>query len=369
MFNIRVVQANYGDAIILEYGSAEARRFALIDGGPRNVWRNDLKEEVVSVANAGGRFDFVAISHVDSDHITGILDFFADLEEADANGEDRLLQVDALWLNAFTKTIGGGDESIQMRFSNLMDSVATPQDMMQSTEAFLGIQHGNKLRVKANQLSIPINPGFPDDLIIAETAPEVQIENMSLRIVGPTQFNLDELRTEWLEWLEKNEAELGTADASILSNSDTSLPNLSSLMFLVEAENKTALFTGDGRSDHLLQGLDLAGLLDGDGRMHVNVLKVMHHGSDRNVTKSFFRKVTADTYVISANGHPDNPDLATLIWIVEAAKEQNRQIHIICTNERPTTRKLVQEYDPTDYGYTLEVMPRHWRYRLIELAT
>ena len=63
-----------------------------------------------------------------------------------------------------------------------------------------------------------------------------------------------------------------------------------------------------------------SGLLDAEGTFHVDVLKVMHHGSDRNATKTFFKRVTADTYVLSANGNPDNPDLATLIWIVESAK-------------------------------------------------
>lgn len=57
------------------------------------------------------------------------------------------------------------------------------------------------------------------------------------------------------------------------------------------------------------------------GRAHFDVIKAPHHGSDRNIKKTFFRKVTADRHILSANGRDGNPDLATLIWLVEAAKD------------------------------------------------
>lgn len=67
--------------------------------------------------------------------------------------------------------------------------------------------------------------------------------------------------------------------------------------------------------------------------------------------------MTAYTSVISANGHPDNPDLATLIWIVEAAHEADRPIRIMATNDTPALRKLPLEYPPDEYDYTLDIMP------------
>ena len=139
-------------------------------------------------------------------------------------------------------------------------------------------------------------------------------------------------------------------------------------MFLAEAHGKTILFTGDGRSDHLLDGLRDTNHLDDDGKLHVDILKVPHHGSDRNATRTFFKEVTADTYVISANGFPDNPDLATLIWIVEAAQQQQRTIRLFVTNETTDVTKLREEYPEADYGYTLEVMSETQHYHRIVLA-
>ena len=112
----------------------------------------------------------------------------------------------------------------------------------------------------------------------------------------------------------------------------------------------------------------LKGLLDGDGKLHVDVLKVMHHGSNRNVTRSFFRKVTADTYVISANGHPDNPDLDTLQWIVEGANQDGRDIELKFTNETTSVRELRDGFPENEHTYSLQVMPRHYHYWNVPLA-
>jgi hypothetical protein len=48
------------------------------------------------------------------------------------------------------------------------------------------------------------------------------------------------------------------------------------------------------------------------------VLKGQHHGSENNVTKDFFKRVTADHYVFSGNGQHGNPERATLEMLTEA---------------------------------------------------
>lgn len=354
MFKLRIVQANYGDSFIVEYGTAANPRYLLIDGGPAGVFENDLRAELKSVAGSGGTLDLMAISHVDADHIVGLLDLLAEIRENRAHDKPDLIGIGGLWHNSFSDTIDP-DGALEMKMAGLQAmAMAAPE----SGAAVLGIGEGNSLRVMATQLGIPINKEFPTKLICVDDAPaDKMFGNLSLRIVGPTRANLDELRREWEEWLDKYGPAIAGADPQVLANADKSVPNLSSVMFLAKADDKTVLFTGDGRSDHLLAGLKKAGLLDESGSMHVDVLKVAHHGSDRNVTKTFFKKVTADIYVVSANGHPDNPDLATLIWLIEAAKEQGREIKIVFTNETPATKKLPKEYPPGEYGYKMTIMP------------
>mgnify|MGYP003471495795 CR=1 FL=1 len=131
---------------------------------------------------------------------------------------------------------------------------------------------------------------------------------------------------------------------------DRSIPNLSSIILLIKAEGKTILLTGDCRGDHLQEGLIETGL-SANGSFHVDIFKVPHHGSQRNVTRDFFSEVTADTYVISADGTHGNPDVETLSWIVETAKEAERRIQIVFTNQTPSTHALLDRYPPGDWGY------------------
>jgi hypothetical protein len=258
------------------------------------------QSELEAIAAADGLLDLVAISHVDEDHITGVLDLFALLQDQRTNGDAELIGVDGVWHNSFSTTVDP-DGEIEPQFNALrrMNRAAAPA----SAAALFGIGEGNRLRQLALQLDTPLNEQFAGSLIRVEDAPDpLEFDNLTLRIVGPTQANLDELQTDWLEWLDEFGPDLASGNPLLMANADNSVPNLSSVMFLATADDKTVLFTGDGRSDHLLQGLEARGLLAADGTLHVDVLKVMHHGSDRNATRTFFKRVTADTYVLSANG-------------------------------------------------------------------
>ncbi|QBE66757.1 hypothetical protein EWM63_30455 [Pseudoduganella lutea] len=101
--------------------------------------------------------------------------------------------------------------------------------------------------------------------------------------------------------------------------------NLSSLVLVVTARGSHGrrarmLLTGDARGDHVLAGLEEAGMLDAEGRVFFDLLKVPHHGSDRNLEPAFFERVQARHYVISADGRHDNPSADTLVWIAAAAR-------------------------------------------------
>jgi hypothetical protein len=349
MFRMRVVQAEFGDCFLLEYGSAAAPRFLLVDGGPPDTWELHLESELAAIAQGGGALDLAMLSHVDNDHIVGLLDLLARLR---ADGAAPLIGVGGIWHNSFGRTI-----DVHGALGPRLRAATMNAASVQSAVAVNGIAEGNALRLAAQALGIPLNAGFAGDLVCADDHPQpVLLDNLKLTVVGPTRANLDELQAQWETWLAAQEDAVADGDPQVMANSDRSVPNLSSIVVLAEADGKRVLCTGDGRSDHLLQGLGQAGLLDAGGAMHVDVLKVAHHGSDRNATRKFFRLVTADTYVLSANGKDDNPDLATLIWIVEEAGKQGRQVELFATNDTPSIRELVAERDPGANGYTLTVM-------------
>ncbi|HUP22967.1 MAG TPA: hypothetical protein VNB06_08505, partial [Thermoanaerobaculia bacterium] len=356
MFRVRMIQARFGDCLLLEYGSPATPRFLLVDGGPSDTFEDHLRAELEVVAGDGHRLDLAMLSHVDKDHVVGLLDLLARLRADDAtdpSGASRLIGIDGLWHNSFARSI-----DVDGALAPRLRAATTNAASVLAMEAIQGVAEGHALRLAAQTLALPINGGFPDDLICVDDAPgALVLDNLSLSVVGPTRANLDKLHDEWETWLDAHEEAVASGDPAVLANSDQSIPNLSSIMVLAEADQKKLLLTGDGRSDHLLKGLEQAGLLDATGRFHVDALKVPHHGSDRNATRTFFRKVTADRYLISANGRDDNPDFATLTWIVEEAAKVGRQIEILVTNETPSTQRLLDAFDPGENGYTLTLLP------------
>jgi beta-lactamase superfamily II metal-dependent hydrolase len=103
---------------------------------------------------------------------------------------------------------------------------------------------------------------------------------------------------------------------------------------LAESEDGTTprrmLLTGDAGGDLILKGLQTAGLLDAKGGIHVDLLKLQHHGSNHSVDIGFFRKVTADVYVISGNGKHGIPHGDTMHWLSQA--RSGEAYHVYLTN-------------------------------------
>jgi hypothetical protein len=352
MFKIHALQAAFGDSLIVEFGTAEARRFVLIDGGPAGTYTASLRDELDEISAAGGTLDRVILSHVDGDHIVGLLELFSELRQQAAP-----IAAAELWHNSFARTIGRNND-IEARFQAMVAGVVGADSIMAgSADELATIPEGNKLRLDALALALPMNQGFANDLVSLDTSPGVLAwDNLQVTVVGPTTVNLDNLKAQWIKWLDDHEGPLAAGDLMVAAMADISKPNLSSIMLHLKDEaGKTAIFTGDGRGDHLLQGLGQAGLLSAGGTIHVDLLKLPHHGSDRNVTKTFFRKVTADHYLACANGKDGNPDFSTLSWIVQVAKEQGRRVTIHATNKTKSTTDLLEEFDPATFGYTLNL--------------
>jgi hypothetical protein len=139
---------------------------------------------------------------------------------------------------------------------------------------------------------------------------------------------LKELHKKHQEWLEKLKAEGKSAEDVLAAYEDKSVPNLSSIVVLAEAGGKKMLLTGDARGDKIIEGLKLVGRLEEGGKIHVDLLKVPHHGSSNNLDNDFFETITADHYVFSGNGEHGNPERESLEMLLRARGEEDYEIHL-----------------------------------------
>jgi hypothetical protein len=286
-----------------------------------------------------------------------MLDLFTELE-ADAAAPppgpaDRPPAVAELWHNTFSVSAGGADIAPRIREALALAEPAGAMHMVSLAGTLMGVGEGDALGFAAMTLGVPINKEFGGASVLVDDAPSIKLGGASIDVLGPSTHSLDKLRQEWLAWLKKHGRGI-TGVAAVAA--DNATPNLSSIVVLVRKGRRSMLLTGDGRGDQIVDGMRARGLLPKGkgGTFHVDLLKVPHHGSARNANIDFFKTVTADRYVISANGRYGNPDLECLVSIVDAAA--GRPIEIICTNATASQRALVKQRPPARHGYLVTVM-------------
>ena len=166
--------------------------------------------------------------------------------------------------------------------------------------------------------------------------------SMTFTLIGPTKSELLKLRKGWQNWLKQQAAAAGDLREKLKKQIDeftagtlagspfdlgdwegmpdiegVTVPNVASLMFMVEEGGKRLLLTGDGKHEFIIAGLERAGFLD-DGHVHLDVLKVQHHGSEKNMDVDFARQVSADHYVFCGNGLHHNPSIEVLDIVFES---------------------------------------------------
>jgi hypothetical protein len=355
IFTLEALQAEFGDSLLLHYGSKESPKYILIDGGPSGVYQAALSKRLEQLrareTNKQLALQMAMVSHFDRDHITGIISLTNELIEKKEASEPLPYKIIRLWHNSFDDFINTGVKAQSAALGTLIEPPSTIDDLplnlsLKSSALAVAadVRQGRTLRDNARKLSI--RPNAPFKSVVAAPAngrKEVDMgSGLKLTIIGPNERRIEALQKEWDSTLERLRLakDAGAAEAIAADFLDRSVPNLSSIIALAEADSKTMLLTGDARGDDILSGLSAAGILT-DGRARVDLLKLPHHGSDRNVSTDFFRRVAADNYVISANGKHGNPDLRTLEMISEARGQSQFTIHL--TNKEPRLDRFFAE--------------------------
>lgn len=384
---LTVFQSDKGDCMLLT--GADGRR-VLVDGGMRAAYAEHVAPALGRLREQNEVLNVVCLSHIDQDHIAGVLQMMDDEVDWRVHdyqvrhgnpghkqpGAPRPPVVKAIWHNAFhdqvDKNAGAIEEMLAASAAILSGSSNPAARALASAENELvtSIAESFKLtlRVGPRQLGIKLNPPARGKLMLVRPAASaIRVGGMRFRIIGPFASDLRKLREEWNTWLGENKAQLRTirsrageqqagfgtceldeillpklAQAGLLSDllpldeiaassklgdrAKVTTPNLASLMFYVEEKGRTLLLTGDGHHAEILHGLRSIGKMKGNQGIHVNILKVQHHGSEHNIDEAFCRAVTADHYVFCGNGEHGNPNLRVIRAIADSRLGSGAQL-------------------------------------------
>src|SRR5262245_55263751 len=313
---LRVFRSDKGDCLLV-VGSAGGR--ILSDGGMRQSFAASVAAHL-----EGEDLDLVCVSHVDDDHIAGVLQlldnamawkvfkFHKDKGE-DVNPPDvpQPPTIKRVWHNAFHDQIGKNAADAADLLSAIVPLLANVNDEELRNAAIdsQSIVNSNKQaiqvsqRLRPEQLNIPLNEN--DKLIMVRDGQHgFSLRGLDVRVIAPFEEDLEVFKEAWNEWLRKNKEQVkklrakAKEDAQSLEDDVDRLmlpielspgelgdrkavtpPNLASIMLFVKDGNDTLLLTGDGHADDALKGLKHINALKPDGTLHVNILKVPHHGS------------------------------------------------------------------------------------------
>jgi glyoxylase-like metal-dependent hydrolase (beta-lactamase superfamily II) len=346
IFTLEALRADQGDCLLLHYGPRRRPLVAVIDGGPSGVYKRTLRPRLEELRasrspDAPLQLQLVAVSHIDDDHVRGVLDLVEQLAREEDDDAEQSYEILGLWHNSFEDVVGGtGRAGVPAAVSALgTDAGAHAAGLSEPARLVVAsIAQGRRLRDTAAALALDVNNPFDGPVVAPRTVDWG--DGLDLTVVGPDRDRLADLQRRW----EQDVRGRRPSEATVAAYLDRSVFNLSSIVILAEFKRKRMLLTGDARGDDILAGLRSSGLLDRPP-LHVDILKLPHHGSDRNVETEFFRQVVADHYVVSADGTDDNPEIATFEMISGARDDDDFVLHLTHSDGKNALGRRLKSFE------------------------
>ena len=237
---LKVFFASDGDCLLL---TSSDGHHALIDGGRGDSFRKGTWPALQALAKEKETLDLVVVSHIDADHISGILWLMKNVAawsvydyQTTAGGNptfpkpstSRPPRIDKLWHNSWRAQLGDLAGPIESYLSRVSESVETtafdgskaPDAAVELVDAVQGLAESipdgvELLRVVDDETPTPRNTPFKD-LVLLRDPPHVEkLGTTKLTVIGPARKHLRRLRDEWREWLTGKPGTNGNVDESV----------------------------------------------------------------------------------------------------------------------------------------------------------
>ena len=313
MLSVTLLPARQGDAIWVRWGEPDASHQLLIDMGTEEVGRQ-VGARILDLDESQRVFDLLVVTHVDRDHIGGVLTGLAEADPIPG------LAIRDVWFNGYPHLTGG--------------AVQTGLEPM-------GPAQGERLGAWLK--SQPWNRAFQGRAVVRapdKAPPQVPLDGgLTLTVLGPTPARLAALEPVWrdevAEALRKGTltsvppglAPMGPKVPPVLEDRedlhqlaathtvpDDSEANGSSIALLLQYEGLALLLAGDAFAGDLLEGIAAASPTE---PLRLDGFKLPHHCSQRNVLRELVEAVDCEQWLVSTDGtqlrHPDPVALARII--------------------------------------------------------
>lgn len=328
MFRITMLPAAQGDCLWVEYGSATKPKRILIDGGV-HASEMVLRDRIERLDPADRVFELAVITHIDLDHIAGMLKLLEDPPDG--------LVIKDFWFNGFDHLPTSPTDTSTLGARMAEELMEWLRRQTRTIKAWNGRFDGRAVSVGAPEL-----PASAADL------PSFDLEGMRLTVLAPLGKRLARLRSTWADEIERLDLTPGRAGADLIGHpedeveddsvlgdvrlesardleklaagpfsEDASRANGSSIVLLAEHANKRCLFTGDAFAANVLAAVQLLTRDEGGEPLNVDAWKIAHHGGEKNTSPDLIAAIGTRNYLLSTSGsryqHPKAETLSRIV--------------------------------------------------------
>lgn len=314
MIDLKVFPAFKGDSFLLSWGDLNEKFNLLIDAGIVGAYMF-IRQGLAGIS----KLDGLVVTHIDFDHIGG-----------------------------FTLLLKDDDSKITPEtvvFMNSPSLFLLPEDS-DKVNFKHGIEFSDLLRRK----------GLFETKLHLDLYPENRLDfnGLEILILSPPKYVLDKFDSVWTakalvqNYLQEEEKlsdkvsrkNLGLKSIEkILEESEkiygweADLINSSSIAFIASFRENRILFLGDANPTLLSAELERLHFSE-KSPLRCNLVKISHHGSKHNTTRSLLLKIKCGSYLISTNGAGPSyhPDRETIIMLSEFGRKSREEKLMIYTN-------------------------------------
>lgn len=378
--------ANNGDAFLISASGSNV----LIDGGYAKTFDDHISKDLLDLSHRGERLDLVIASHIDADHISGLIRL---LSLNGASSSPRFASIGEIWHNSLRSLTSKSYAEMRPSDRDILNAIRQRGHRHTATElgtvaVEVSARQGSTLASLIHKSGYKWNLGDGARSITNGTT--LPLPNGTVHVIGPQQERLDGLLKQWkrqlLQMGYSGPVKAGdviddafelmcehTPDTTSLIPTplsaggykqlhevyepDTSITNGSSITAVIELDGVRILMLSDAWAEDMVDALRT---LQSQGHsMMFDMIKVSHHGSLRNTSPKLLELIDAPIYMVSSNGaRHGHPDFEVLAAIVDRAAGFSRSIYL--NYSTAASKRLREHQSQSNTPFTVHENVTDW---------
>ncbi|OMC71380.1 hypothetical protein BK126_04600 [Paenibacillus sp. FSL H7-0326] len=367
---IEVYPALEGDCFLIRMNDQKKTNI-LIDGGFSETYHDYLKPRLLQMAKNGEELSLVIVTHVDQDHIEGIIELFNENGTAD---DPKVIPIKEVWHNSYRHLNflnQKKEEELDKNEISILNGITSQSSIIKSERnnepnKDISAKDGSTLAGLLYGGKYNWNRLFDGSAINCDEKAYISLTSeINIYLLSPNSEKLKKLEKTWIKELRKSKYDFKLNESKIFDDayeyyllslhdeneaneskdisgrqekisldnllkkklsSDNSVVNGSSISFILEYKQYKLLFLADAHPNIIRENIQKL-VSNQECNPFFDMIKVSHHGSYRNTSVELLSLIDSPIYLFSTNGRQnEHPNMETLARIISRKSIKRRLV-------------------------------------------